>query len=181
VTTAQQNAAPASPVATGDVPGIIRRIATLPYEGLLLLALLLIASFPFAGLKGVTLSGVPQFLFQAYLFAVTSVYFTWFWRNGGQTLPMKTWRFKLVNREGRSPDLRLAMRRLLLAALFYGPACAALVLLFFPKRVSPVISMWGFLPMIATIWWAKFDADRQFLHDRLAGTRLVNAPEEKKT
>jgi hypothetical protein len=72
------------------------------------------------------------------------------------------------------------MRRLLLAALFYGPACVALVLLFFPNRVSPVITMWGFLPMIATIWWAKFDADRQFLHDRLAGTRLVNAEAKKK-
>jgi RDD family len=177
VTTAQQGAI--SPVVSDDVPGIVRRIATLPYEGLLLLALLLIASFPFAGLKGAALSGVPQFLFQAYLFAVTSVYFTWFWRNGGQTLPMKTWRFKLVDRAGRSPDLRLAMRRLLLAALFYGPACAALVLLFFPKRVSPAITMWGFLPLIATIWWAKFDADRQFLHDRLAGTRLVNAETKK--
>jgi hypothetical protein len=38
-----------------------------------------------------------------------------------------------------------------------------------------VITVWGFLPMVATIWWAKFDADRQFLHDRLVGTCLVNA------
>ena len=27
----------------------------------------------------------------------------------------------------------------------------------------------------ASIAWALFDRDRQFLHDRLAGTRLVNA------
>jgi uncharacterized RDD family membrane protein YckC len=31
----------------------------------------------------------------------------------------------------------------------------------------------AFLP--ASILWALFDRDRQFLHDRLAGTRLVNA------
>jgi uncharacterized RDD family membrane protein YckC len=57
----------------------------------------------------------------------------------------------------------------------FGPACAALVLMFFPARLSPAITLWGFLPMIATLLWAPFDADRQFLHDRLAGTRLVDA------
>ena len=31
----------------------------------------------------------------------------------------------------------------------------------------------AFLP--ASILWALFDRDGQFLHDRLAGTRLVNA------
>ena len=30
-----------------------------------------------------------------------------------------------------------------------------------------------FLPI--SILWALFDRDRQFLHDRLTGTRLVNA------
>ncbi len=150
-------------------------MATLPYEGLLLLALMLIASFPFAGFKGATLSGVTHYLFQVYLFAVGACYFTWFWRNGGQTLPMKTWRFRVIMRDGAALDTRRALIRFVVALLFYGPACAALVLLFFPTRVSPAITMWGFLPMVATLWWAKFDADRQFLHDRLVGTRLVNA------
>lgn len=31
------------------------------------------------------------------------------------------------------------------------------------------------LPTGISILWALFDRDRQFLHDRLAGTRLVNA------
>lgn len=158
-----------------NVPSIIRRMATLPYEGLLLLALMLIASFPFAGFKGATLSGPSHYLFQVYLFAIGAAYFTWFWRNGGQTLPMKTWRLKLVMRDGTTLDLRRALIRYVATLLFYGPACAALVLLFFPNRISPVITVWGFLPMVATIWWAKFDADRQFLHDRLVGTCLVNA------
>jgi uncharacterized RDD family membrane protein YckC len=150
-------------------------MATLPYEGLLLLALMLIASFPFAGFKGATLTGVTHYLFQVYLFAVAATYFTWFWRNGGQTLPMKTWRFRVITRDGTALDTRRALIRFVVALLFYGPACAALVLLFFPTRISPAITMWGFLPMVATLWWAKFDADRQFLHDRLVGTRLVNA------
>jgi uncharacterized RDD family membrane protein YckC len=155
-------------------PSIKRRIATLSYEGLLLLALIVIAAFPVAGLKGATLSGVPQVIFQAYLFCVIAAYFTWFWRHGGQTLAMKTWRFRVVDIHGRELSLAKAAARFLFALLFYGPACVGLVLLFFPERVSRVITMWAFLPMIATLLWARHDGDRQFLHDRMAGTRLVD-------
>ena len=31
------------------------------------------------------------------------------------------------------------------------------------------------VPPLISILWALFDRDRQFLHDRLAGTRLINA------
>lgn len=161
----------ASPLAT---PSIKRRIASLPYEGLLLLALIVIATFPVAGLKGATLSGAPHVIFQAYLFCVAAAYFTWFWRHGGQTLAMKTWRFRVVNRDGGELNFVQALTRFVYALMFYGPACVGVVLLFFPDRVSRVITMWAFFPMVATVLWARHDLDRQFLHDRMAGTRLVD-------
>jgi uncharacterized RDD family membrane protein YckC len=157
------------------VPSTLRRVAALPYEGLLMLALMLVMSFPIAGLKGATLSGVPHLMFQFYLFAILLTYFTWFWRHGGQTLPMKTWKLRVVTRDGAPLDWKFALRRFACAALFYGPACAGIMLIFFPNRISPVITMWMFLPMLATLFWAKFDADRQFLHDRWAGTRIIDA------
>lgn len=160
--------------AVGTVPSIRRRLAALPYEFLLILALLLIAAFPLSGLKGVTLGGGPHYLAQAYFAFVAAAYFTWFWRRGGQTLAMKTWRFRVIAADGRPLSLARALARLGSASLFYVPAVAGLVLLFFPHRISPVISMWAFLPMVATILWARFDADHQFLHDRIAGTRLVS-------
>lgn len=156
------------------VPSTWRRIAAIPYEGLLILALLLIASFPIAGMKGYTLAGVPHSFYQMYLLVVTSAYFIWLWHHGGQTLPMKTWRFKVVDQSGKSPTVARAVRRFLCALIFFGPAVVGMVLLFFPDRVRLVVTMWTFLPLIATVWWANFDPDRQFLHDRLAGTRLVN-------
>ena len=155
-------------------PSIFRRVATLPYEGLLLLALIVIASFPAAGLKGATLYGTPHLIFQAYLLFVSASYFTWFWRNGGQTLAMKTWRFRVVDQFGRKLNLARALARFVFASFFYGPAGVGIMLLFFPDRISRVIVMWTFLPMVATLLWARFDADGQFLHDRMAGTRLVN-------
>jgi uncharacterized RDD family membrane protein YckC len=154
-------------------PSIKRRIAALPYEILLLAALLFLAAFPAAGLKGITLSGAPLFIFQAYLFCVTTTYFTWFWRHGGQTLAMKTWRFRVVRKSGEALNFKVAFARFVLSTIFYGPAVAGLVLLLFPDRVNRVITLWAFLPMLATLLWARYDADRQFLHDSMAGTRLV--------
>ena len=48
-------------------------------------------------------------------------------------------------------------------------------------EVTPVKALMRFLiacisvPTGISLVWALFDRDRQFLHDRLAGTRLVNA------
>lgn len=156
------------------VPSIKRRLAALPYEGLLLLALLLIVSFPAAGMKGAVLSGWPHFLYQTYLLCMAAAYFVWFWCHGGQTLAMKTWRFKVVDQVGAPIRVGRALWRFICALLFFSPACASLVLLFFPTRVNPAITILGFVPLVATILWAKYDIDRQFLHDRLAGTRLVS-------
>ena len=146
----------------------------MPYEALLVLALLLIAAFPLAGLKGVTLQGIPPLLAQVYFLCVVATYFTWFWRRGGQTLAMKTWRFRVTSVCGNPLTIARAIARFGCASLFFGPACMGLLLLLFPNRVSPVIALWAFLPMMATILWARFDPDHQFLHDRMAGTRLVS-------
>jgi uncharacterized RDD family membrane protein YckC len=151
-------------------------VAAIPYESLLVLALLLIAAFPLAGLRGVTLHGLPHLLAQLYLLSVTATYFTWFWRRGGQTLAMKTWRFRVVGVSGQPLTLARATARFGAASLFFGPAVVGLVLLLFPNHISPMMAMWAFLPAMSTILWARFDPDHQFLHDRMAGTRLVSAP-----
>jgi uncharacterized RDD family membrane protein YckC len=97
------------------------------------------------------LIGPARLLFQAYLLLVAGAYFIWFWRRGGQTLAMKTWRLRLVDTRGGALTPRLALARFVLAAL--GTLCLGA----------------GFL-------WALVDRDRQFLHDRLAGTRIVSVP-----
>ncbi|MEO8101267.1 MAG: RDD family protein [Betaproteobacteria bacterium] len=157
------------------MPSIRRRMAALPYEGLLIVAILLISAFPLAGLKGATLQGIPNVLTQVYFLCVAAAYFTWFWRRGGQTLAMKTWRFRVIGIDGQPLTFSRAAARFACATMFYGPALVGLLLLFFPNRVSPVLALWPFLPMFATLLWARFDTDRQFLHDRIAGTRLVSA------
>ncbi len=161
-----------------QAPSIRRRLAALPYEALLILAVLFIAAFPLAGLKGATLQGVAHLLSQFYFLCVTAIYFTWFWRHGGQTLAMKTWRFRVISASGQPLTLIRALARFGCATLFFGPAVGGLLLLFFPSRISPAVAMWAFPPMVATILWAQFDSDQQFLHDRMAGTRLVSVAKD---
>ena len=131
-------------------PGIARRLACAVYELLLLAALVLIATFPFLAFTGDASYGPKRHLLQAYVFGVAGAYLVTFWTRGGQTLAMKTWGIRLVGRDGGSVGMALAIKRYVLAAA--GLVAAGL----------------GFL-------WAFWDRDGQFLHDRLAGTRLVVA------
>ncbi|HNH25004.1 MAG TPA: RDD family protein, partial [Accumulibacter sp.] len=68
--------------------------------------------------------------------------------NGGQTLAMKTWRIRLLSADGRPVRPAQALLRFLLC--------------------------WPSLILVGVgIVWAMVDRDHRFLHDRLAGTRLV--------
>jgi uncharacterized RDD family membrane protein YckC len=131
-------------------PALGRRLASGLYDGLMLAALVLVATFPFLAAFGDSTTGWRRHALQLWVLAVAGAYFTWFWTHGGQTLPMKTWRFKLVRRDGAAISVPLALHRYLLAVL-------------------------GLLALGLGFLWALVDRDRQFLHDRLAGTALVDA------
>ena len=125
------------------------------YEGMLLFAVAFASTGMFyLASGGVPASGWLRHLLQFYLLVVFAAYFLWCWRRGGQTLAMKAWRIRLVvpGRE-RVPSDK-ALLRFVLAALL--------------------------VPTGISLLWALFDAQGQFLHDRLAGTRLVLiAPERR--
>ena len=138
-----------SAAGTASSASLARRGLALCYEALLLISLLLAGALPFVLIAGAADRVTARPLFQLYLVALTAVYFVWQWRRGGQTLAMKTWRIRVVTREGAPLDWVRAARRYLFAL------CGTLLL------------GAGFL-------WALVDRERLFLHDRLAGTRIVN-------
>jgi len=132
------------------VPGVARRLLSLLYEALLAFATAFFASMAFYGAAQGRLSGEMRLLFQIYLFLVLGIYFIACWTRGGRTLAMQTWRMRLVQRDGAPVGVGRAALRYALAWVSLASLGA------------------GFL-------WAWFDRDRQFLHDRLAGTRIVIA------
>jgi uncharacterized RDD family membrane protein YckC len=152
---------------------LVRRLAAMAYEGLVVAAILLIAAFPFTGASTARLDGLTRHLFQAYLFLVLGLYFVWCWRRGGQTLPMKAWKLRVEDARGGPLATSRAILRYALAALAFGSsAVAAIVLLRHPRELAAWAAV---APGLATLLWSAIDRDRQFLHDRLAGTRIVAA------
>ena len=152
---------------------LVRRLAAMVYEALVVAAVLLIASFPFAGASTARLEGLSRHLFQVYLFLVLGLYFVWCWRRGGQTLPMKAWKLRVVDRRGGPLATSRAILRYALAALALGSsAVGTIVLLRHPRELGAWLAL---APGVATILWSIVDRERQFLHDRLAGTRIVPA------
>jgi uncharacterized RDD family membrane protein YckC len=129
-------------------PGLARRLASAAYDLLLVAALVLIATFPFLAIVGEATQGWRRHALQGWIVAVSAAYFVWFWTHGGRTLPMKTWRIRLVAEDGGPVGTARALHRFAVALL---GLCAAGT---------------GFA-------WALVDRERQFLHDRLSGTRLV--------
>jgi len=132
-------------------PAIARRLASALYDLLLTVALAIFVTFPFLAVFGDSTQGWRRHALQAWVLVAIGAYYVWFWTRGGQTLPMKTWRIRLVRAEGGGPvHAGRALHRYALALL-------------------------GTLAVGLGFAWALVDRDRQFLHDRLAGTALVSA------
>ncbi|MDM7457289.1 MAG: RDD family protein, partial [Tepidimonas sp.] len=99
------HAPPATPIQSTALaglpaPSLGRRMACWLYEGMLLFGVVFIAGYLFSALTQTRHVLDNRHLQQAFLFAVLGVYFTWFWHKG-QTLAMKTWHIRVVDRQGR--------------------------------------------------------------------------------
>lgn len=166
-----------TPTEAGAAPGIARRIFSMLYEATLLFAVAFIATwlFQFAA-GGAVVTGWQRTALQAYLAAVFAAYFMWCWLRGGQTLAMKAWGIRLVVPGKARVPPAVAIKRLVLAGAFVGAFCAALLGAFMHR--NPWIAFITLAISGSGIGWALFDRDRQFLYDRLAGTRLVLAKPE---
>jgi uncharacterized RDD family membrane protein YckC len=140
------------------------------YEGVLLFGLVFVAGWLFSTLGQMRdAMDARRSLLQLFLFVVFGIYFTWFWTKG-QTLAMKTWHIRVVDRAG----LRLGQARALLRyacswAWFLPP-----IVVMAPFGPSGGQAAIGLLAWIAV--WAllsRLHPQRQFWHDAMAGTRLI--------
>ncbi len=113
---------------------------------------------------------------QAFLFVVFGIYFVWLWAKG-QTLAMKTWEIKVVDRHGQPLTQARALLRYLLSWLWFLPALAA-VAPFHLSGPESVVIIGGWIAVWALL--SRFHPERQFWHDALAGTRLISMPHAKK-
>jgi len=144
-------------------PSLLRRLAALLYDILLVLPLIMACVALVMGVRsllglGPAADGTVQLeplLVQALALLTTMVFFGWFWLKNGQTLGMQAWRIKLLSFAGASPNLRQVVIRCLGAGLSAG--CLGL----------------GYL-------WCLVDRRGRYWHDWLSGTELRLLPGKKR-
>jgi len=134
-------------------PGLLRRVATILYDLLLVSGVLVVAAalfvVPVLSLTGTDEIGGPlRPVFQFYLLGVIILYYVYFWTAGRQTLGMRAWRTLLLRADGEPLTRIDALRRLAFATLTLLPAGLGL-------------------------WWVLFDRDGLSWYDRLSDTRPV--------
>ncbi|HSS65544.1 MAG TPA: RDD family protein [Gammaproteobacteria bacterium] len=140
-----QTTPPAAP------PGLLRRLAIICYDGLLLFAVLFAATAIVLPLNRGQAFAPQNPLYSVYLLVVSFFYFGWFWTHGGQTLGMRAWGVRLLGRRASRVSWRECLVRYLAALLSLIPFGV------------------GFL-------WAGVDREKRAWHDRISGTRLVVQP-----
>jgi uncharacterized RDD family membrane protein YckC len=130
---------------SGETPGLARRLASLLYEAVLVFAVVFVAGLAFLLASG----GAPQegWIRLAHQLFLLAVLAAYF---------LWCWL-----RGGQTLAMKAWRIRLVGASPARALARFVLALVLVPTGIS--------------ILWALLDADRQFLHDRIAGTRLVRA------
>jgi len=161
----------ASPSQSLDAPSLRRRMACWLYEGILLFGVVFLAGYLFSTLSQSRHALDNRNALQAFVFIIFGIYFVWFWAHG-QTLAMKTWNIRLVDRHGRAVTQLRALGRYVLSWVWFLPPLAAVA----PFHLSVPEIMVLVLGWIAV--WAllsRFHPERQFWHDAWAGTRLITS------
>lgn len=124
---------------------LIRRMAAIIYDLLLLLGVFFVATALVLPLNGGRAFTSHQWLFSIYLVLVSFAFYGWFWTHGGQTLGMRAWKLRVLTLEGRPISWRQAFIRFSVA--FISSAFLGL----------------GF-------FWAFFDKEKRCWHDIVSKT-----------
>ena len=140
----------------GSNTGLLRRLAAIMYDTLLVVAVLFMVTVPFIAVRG----GEPVEIgdntwYRIALVIVIYTFFVGFWTRSGRTLGMQSWGLQLETMDGGRPTLATASLRFMAAIISWAPLGL------------------GFL-------WQLLDKNKLTWHDRISGTRVVHYPKTKK-
>ena len=129
-------------------PGLLRRLAALFYDAVVLAAVLFAATVVLLPFHDGEAFQPNHGLYSAYLAAVGFAFFGWFWTHGGQTLGMRAWKIRLCTTAGHSVSWGQASIRFICGLISFG--CLGL----------------GYL-------WILFDSEGRSWHDLASGSKIV--------
>lgn len=163
------------PVATNErYPRRLKLFACMVYEGMLLLGIIFVGAYLFDTLTQSDEASRLMWQRQLVLFIVLGVYFLLSWFRRSQTVAMKAWDIVLRNKHHPRLTWSQAIGRYLL--MWVLPMLGAFVLYVIGQQIgSTAVMLLVFLCPLLNLVPTLFRKDRQFLHDVLVGTELVNS------
>ena len=153
-----------------SAPPLARRMACWLYEGMLLFGVVFISGYLFSTLSQTRHALDNRHGLQAFVFLVFAIYFTWFGAKG-QTLAMKTWHVRLVDRQGQAVTQQRAFARYLFSWVWFLPPIA-LTRPFDVSAAETLVLTLGWVAVWALL--SRFQREGQYWHDVWAGTRLIH-------
>lgn len=159
-------------------PSLMRRLSCMLYEAVILFGVIFIAALAFGMIAQQRNGMSDRQALAAWICLVVGGYFVWFWSKGRQTLPMKTWHIQVRTANGRALTPLHAALRFAVCWLWWLPPLTLHRLI-----GLPIAATLGALAIWVMAWAAAqwLDPQRQFLHDRLIGTRLFEIIPEANT
>ena len=142
---------PGQPDSNLPPASLIRRLAALTYDWVLLTGILFGATVVVLAFRAGRAFQPHHAGYSAYLIGTGAVFFSWFWTHGGQTLGMRAWRIKLITVDGGPITWRQALLR-----------CAW--------------ALAGAAPFGLGYLWLLVDRKRRCWHDIASGTRVISCP-----
>ena len=100
---------------------IWRRFASILYDSLLVIAVLIIMSIPFFSFD-LQENNLLKVIIQIYYYLITQYFFVWFWVHNEGTLGMKTWKIKIICNNNRLSYKQAIIRFnvAIISLLFFG-------------------------------------------------------------
>ena len=153
-------------------PGLRRRLASFVYEGVLLFGVVMLAGFIYGNLTQQRHALQGTLGLQVTVFIALGMYFVGFWTRQGQTLAMKTWHIRLVDAHGGPPSWTRSLARYVASWIWFVPWLGAYRLLGWQGGWSLTALLFGGVTLYALL--SRLHPERQFWHDQLCGTRLID-------
>ena len=158
--------------------GALRQLIASIYDGLLLIAVLLIASAITVPLTQAGIISPENPILKLYIFTVCFLFYAWFWVHGGQTLGMHVWHIRLEQNDGRSLTWRQAFIRFISGLPAWAIFICSLIRFYVPEQYQ-VNFFPGWLMTIKPVWlllgctWVVIDHWKTSWRDKLTGTHIV--------
>lgn len=127
---------------------LLRRLAAMLYDFLLLITILFFISFIFVAPFNINPEHPLYIIYQGCMFTIAFLFYAWFWTHGGQTLGMKTWKFKIIAVDGTNINWKTALVRFVVAII-------------------------AWLPFGLGYLWSLFDKQKRTWHDIASKTQLI--------